>query len=1106
MIEDQPNGRPSALPHPRAIGWMGTAALAMGGSNQSLFLIAALFAGQGDIVGQGSAAVPLLIVGLLVSYAAMPGWLELVMMYPNKVGGIAAVCTEAFRPYSPMLSALAGVCYWWGWVPTCGVTALLSGAAIQQWCLPGVPVWVIGCTLVGLCCAINLAGIRWVTRIAVPVAILSATLAMVSMLAPILSGHVDWHRAMDFHLTTPFRGQFGALTAIMAGLYLIGFGAPAFEAATCYVGETKSWRRNVPRAVFVAAGMAAIYFMVLPVVWLGAIGPNALGQDLGHVLGPTFAPLFGSLAKSAAIGFMIFNMFHGTMQPLAGAARTLAQLSEDGVLPRCLAWRLPSDAPWVATVLTAVLSVLFLLIGDPIWLIAAANFTYLIGICMPSIAVWLLRRDAPAAERPWRAPPGSIGMGVAAAGLWGVSALLGFQQFGLPTVVIGLLFAYSGCALYAWRMIEDHRGGSRRDLLSSLHFKLTGAMLLVLGLDAAGYILAVSRITNTHTRDIAVLADIFVAVAALTITVGIVLPGMIAHTVQDVSASARRLAGGTIRDFAHAMDALGRGDLDQAHAAFDIIPVAARSNDELGAMARSFNLLQQEVKRAALGLDKARDGLRAARSQLLVANTSLQDTVAEQQRLAAQLRQAKEVAQFEATHDSLTGLPNRTLFLDCMEEALARHRIDARQDFSVLFIDLDRFKIVNDSLGHLAGNALLKEVARRVEALIDLRAQARTAPETVSHHDMVARLSGDEFAVLLARITTEEDASNFAERLQKALSAPFYIEADVVYVSASIGVVQSIAGYVSTETVLRDADIAMYRAKSLGKARAVVYEPSMHLRAQTQLHIESDLRSALSHGEFELYYQPIVSIQTHMVTGCEALVRWRKPGVGLIGPNEFISVAEETGLIVPLGAWIFREACTTARRWHLDMPERVPLNVAINLSARQFVQAELSRRVRDTVVDSGIDPATVTIEITESCTMGDPERAIRVLRLLKSVGVKLSVDDFGTGYSSLSYLHRFPIDKLKIDRSFVSNLGSSPESQKVVAAILALAQSLGIVTVAEGVETVAQLDFLARLGCDYAQGYLFAKPLAASEVEALIRRPVPFPHLDRVPIAVASSD
>src|SRR6201989_1619077 len=392
--------------HPRSIGWIGTTALAMGGSNQSLFLIGAL------VAAQGSSAIPLLVVGMLMSWAAAPGWIELVLMWPKRVGGIAATCAEAFRPYSPVLANLTGVCYWWGWIPTCGLTAMLSSTAIKELYLPGAPVPVLATAIVLIFCAVNLSGVRAAARLAVPIAAASALLALLSTVIPVVSGSVDWERATSFHVDAPFPGLFGTITSAMAGLYLIGFAAPAFEAATCHVGETIDPKRNVPRAVYAAAGMASLYFLVIPVVWLGALGTGPLQGQLMTALGPTFAPLLAGGAKAAAIWFMVLNMFHGTLQPLAGASRTLSQLADDALLPRTFGLRSRRDVPWVATILTAGAAIAFLLLGDPVWLIAAANFCYLISIGLPSIAVWLLRRNAPERERPYRAPRGTIGLGV----------------------------------------------------------------------------------------------------------------------------------------------------------------------------------------------------------------------------------------------------------------------------------------------------------------------------------------------------------------------------------------------------------------------------------------------------------------------------------------------------------------------------------------------------------------------------------------------------------------------------------------------------------------------------------------------------------------------
>jgi hypothetical protein len=392
--------------------------------------------------------------------------------------------------------------------------------------------------------------------------------------------------------------------------------------------------------------MAGMYFLVLPIVWLGVLGPEPLGLDLASVLGPTFAPLLGSAGKAAAVGFIILNMFHGTLQPLAGAARTLAQLSEDGLVPRFLSWRLWTDSPWAATVLTAVAAIGFILCGYPLWIIAAANFTYLISICMPNIAAWLLRRDKPDLLRPYRAPRGMVTVGAVVAIIWLMAAVLGFQQFGLPTVLFGLGLAYSGASLYTWRTIEDRRAKGLPMFARTLHLKLTGAMLLVLALDGIGYVLAVGSVHDSNAPLIAALEDIFVVVALLTISVGLVLPGMITHSASEVSKAARRLTSGTLTEFSEAMGALGRGDLEGAHASLNIELVDVRSQDELGEMGRDFNVLQEKVKEAAHGLDEARENMGAARLELLARHERIEHL---------------------AHHDPLTDLPNRVALSEAFE-------------------------------------------------------------------------------------------------------------------------------------------------------------------------------------------------------------------------------------------------------------------------------------------------------------------------------------------------------------------------------------------------------------------------------------------------------
>jgi predicted signal transduction protein with EAL and GGDEF domain len=451
-------------------------------------------------------------------------------------------------------------------------------------------------------------------------------------------------------------------------------------------------------------------------------------------------------------------------------------------------------------------------------------------------------------------------------------------------------------------------------------------------------------------------------------------------------------------------------------------------------------------------------------------------------------RRNEEQLIHDASHDPLTHLPNRALLLDRMTRAIAHHHRHPDSRFAVLFIDLDRFKVVNDSLGHGTGDELILQTAARFSSTLrqsDILARCVDCGNS-DDRGTLARLGGDEFVVLLEELHDTSEAAKVALRLQAALDPPFEIHGSQIFVSASIGIASSDTGYMRAEDVLRDADLAMYRAKASGKARYQVYDTRMHAQAVQRLETENSLRLALEREELLVYYMPIVTMKTGAVRGFEALVRWNRPGHGLVGPGSFIDVAEDTGLIVPIGEWVLRQACTTLHRWQIELPGCSRLTMNVNLSPKQFAQSTLVDDVRRVLSETGVNPTLIKLEITENCMAENSEHAIDVLKKLRGLGAELSLDDFGTGFSSLSRLHRFPLQNLKIDRSFVGRMTDDAESLAIVRTILRLARDLGLEVTAEGTETAAQVHALDAMHCDYAQGFFYSPPVPEREAEALI--------------------
>ncbi len=452
----------------------------------------------------------------------------------------------------------------------------------------------------------------------------------------------------------------------------------------------------------------------------------------------------------------------------------------------------------------------------------------------------------------------------------------------------------------------------------------------------------------------------------------------------------------------------------------------------------------------------------------------LLEDISERKLAAEALRESEELLKHDTFYDGLTGLPNRALFMEKLRAAAQRQREGAEHAFALLVINVDRFQFVNDSLGHVMGDQLIIAVAHRLKSCL--------RPE-----DTLARLGGDEFAILLEEMQDPAGASGIAERIHQDLEHPFELSGHEIFATASIGIAPSTAAFDGPEVMLRDADTALHRAKTKGRARHEVFNASMHTHAVELLKLEGDLRRALDREEFAIYFQPIVALDNWKIAGFEALLRWNHPERGLVLPEEFIPLAEETGLIIPIAKWVLLGACRQASIWQAAYPSHPPLTVSVNLSSRNLAHPDLIAQVDTALVQSGLGGSSLGLEITESALIENSEHALSVLANLRALNIRLQIDDFGTGYSSLSYLQQFPIDTLKIDRSFTSRMPGDGQSSEIVRTILSLARNLHLSVVAEGVETREQAESLHELHCELAQGFFFHPPLDAGQVSALLR-------------------
>ena len=507
------------------------------------------------------------------------------------------------------------------------------------------------------------------------------------------------------------------------------------------------------------------------------------------------------------------------------------------------------------------------------------------------------------------------------------------------------------------------------------------------------------------------------------------------------------------------------GGVDYITKPFQVEEVLARVKNQLALQSAKAEIIQLNQQLEEKVQERTAE-LQTANQKLKIINQELQQEIKERQKAELQLIK-------DALHDELTGLSNRTLLMERIEQSLKLCKRNPNYLFALLFIDLDRFKTVNDSQGHLVGDQLLIKIANLLT-------------ECIRDTDTLARIGGDEFVILLDNINHLTDATKVGERINQQLKSPFNLNSQTVFSSASIGIALSSTGYENSSQILRDADIAMYRAKGKGKACYEVFDQVMYLETLTAIELERDLHLALKRNEFTLHYQPIFSLKKSSLVGFEALIRWQHPEKGFISPQDFISIAEDTGLIIPIGNWLLKEACQQLRCWQqkfVMIPEIDSLKISVNLASQQIKDTDFIQKLDLVLAETGLDANSLKLEITERVLVDSGQNTQNTLSEIKRRNIKLSIDDFGTGYSSLSYLSRFPIDNLKIDRSFVDRLNSDNESFEIVKTIINLANVLQVDAIAEGVETVEQVKQLQTLGCEYAQGYLFAKPLSVEMSE-----------------------
>lgn len=1259
-------------PDHRKISWFSVVAFGLAG-NESLMMLGAIYSIQ------PAAALYCMFAVFILSAIAAYGWCKLVARKPERVGGIATACIDAYAEYNPVIPVLAGTTYWFSWVVASAMSALFCASAIQQLAMNHLPMHLTASIILLLAAGISLLPLRFSAKFAVSLFLLAIVTLILSIISPLIGGAFHWQQIQAFSLVTRFPGLFGQTSALMSSWYILFWSIPAFEVIFCLSGLMREPSKNLPRALITSICISALCFIIIPFVWQGTLGVDVLSSDYvlmsgWHGFVSLFTPIMSvSNATICLLVLILSNMFLVVLGGIVCSSRVMQQLAEEKLIPNFFASSDKSKAPAMTILLMAILGLIFIWYGTPVWLMAATNIGYLSCLIISSIAIYLLRHEVQYTKTEMRL----IKAGVVVSFIIIITTVFGLQLYGLVAILNGLAFVLAGASLLFIRKLLD--GNHLGNLLHSLYFKIAGPIFLVLAVDASGYLIAVYALPDDFLLLKTILEDIFTLIAILTIVVGLVLPGVLARTAEKVTQTAQSLMNGVVTDFVNAMKALSLGKLDEASVSINVEPIKVTSNDEFGVMLRTFNLLQAKIKDAAYSLIVARDQMRKTRDELTASeetnqnllgivsdavmkidsrghilsanpaalqlfeldektvdatpitalipiwsdklisdvnhnhetygrtktgkriniewNASLTSTdnvdsylltlkditarkeaekmlVMREKVIAAStngvviidmksqqaiiyvndalvqmtgfqsdeilghpiqfLFQANppnpkydvlavfeshadniievqsnkkngEMAWYEihfspikekneilymvgividitnrkkmeddlkrlALFDSLTAIPNRFLLSDRLVQAVTNAK-STRSLLAVLFLDIDRFKFINDTYGHPIGDDLLVVI---VERLL----------KCVKPTDTVARFGGDEFVIVLENYHTIDHVNVIAADIAHQLRQPISLSIGELAITISIGISIYPQDGDDASTLIKNADAAMYMAKSSGRNQIAYYEIELNDLSKRLLLLENDLHHALANNEFTLLFQPVFDVKNNVINSAEALIRWHHPQLGVISPVEFIKIAEDTHMVNEIGDWVIKTAFKQQRMWQDQGMQ--PIYIAINLSINQLKASDFISNVKTHLTTYAINPDHIEFELTESMMMDNSPELAASLNALKAMGFDLAMDDFGTGYSCLTNLRRFDFDKLKIDQAFTKTMLSNNDDKEIVLAIIAMAKKLNLRITAEGIETQEQYAFLKANEVDKLQGYYYGKPMPAIEFEELL--------------------